>query len=213
MGKRIHAFNTSTGIDGSYRVPIDLPGWSEPQYRTLTQLQTFFTGHNAVTIGTANGLSLGAGANAQRLSLAIFSASGAGACPAKPTAPLSNGYAGHFLNANGDWVQLFEPPLPDATIGVLKPLNDIDYVGVGEAGKFAFNVTDVEPEGTAHFYSGTANKIKTDNILVLGGGDGLKKIEGPATATMTATGDYIAVTLDVSGVETVVYLPTFETLP
>jgi len=219
MGKRINDLNHVATIASTYRVAVDLPGWPEAQYRTLAELQGFFVGHNAVTIGTANGLSLGTGANAQRLSLALFGEGVAGACPGKPTAPLSNGYAGHFLNANGDWIQLFEPPLPDQTENVLKPLNDGDYIGVGETGKMVFNVTSGDRLGTANWYSGTAGVIKTDDKVEVALGvqfsDGitLLKVEEPITATMSATGDYLPLTVKVGTSEIVIHIPTYEVTP
>lgn len=206
---RTHEFTNVASLSGSYRMLVDLPGWSTAKYATLTQIQTFISGHAAVTLGAStNGLSL----VGQCLSLAVFVGTTAGAVPAAPVTP----HSGKVLNSLGGWTEVISPPPGGGSIAVMKPTNDIDYVGVGVAGAIAFNVTSGNPLGTATLYSGTPNSIRTaskltaDLGLKAGAGITILEITDEATYTMTATGKYLALNINNGATDKVVYVPTYE---
>lgn len=206
---RIYALTQCNTVPTTLSIAVDLPGWNRAQRITIAQLQTLIAGHAAVTLGTAtNGLSI----SGQQLSLAVYAGTTAGAVPAAPASP----HSGKVLNSLGGWTEVIAPPPSGGTVAVMKPINDIDYVGVGEAGAVAFNVTSGNPLGTATFYSGvsgvirTASQLTADAGIKLGTGITVKEIADDTTMSMIATGKYIAITTSVNGSDKVMYVATYE---
>lgn len=212
MGKRTKDLDAFSGtLASSYRLAIDNPGWTEALYITLSQLQSFITSHNAVTLANpANGLGL----TDQVLSLSVFGAN-PGACPAQPASP----HGGLVLNAIGGWTQLYSIADPGGlAIEIITPPSESGGFGVG-TGKFYFGVSEALELGTASLYSDTAGEIKTDELITAtlgfkpGTGSTLLEIGAESTETLVATGDYLPLSIKEGGVDKIVYIPTYAAAP
>jgi len=214
MSKRINALPAASSVIGTAKVAIDAVGWASALSVTIDQLKTYIGSHSPVSLSANNmGLSLGTGGAAQQLTLSVFSTSSKGACPQAP----STAYAGLVLNALGGWTVLYNPGTGGGGAIVTPP--DVDaHFGIN-TGKYLFNVDEINTLGTASLYSEEAGVIKTDDRLdiadgvKLGTGITILEVNEEETLTLTATGDYLPITINDGTSDKIVYVATYEVIP